>query len=126
MKSFKLIKENNEIRNKLSNKHIKMKNIILDNLTYENISDLIQTLDISIKSLKTDGKNTLQNLQSFDEKVQFMLENNDIINDVLNETDLFNTPLNRLNINNIEVFISKAIDLAILKVMELIKTELTS
>ena len=126
MKSFKLIKENNEIRNKLSNKHIKMKNIILDNLKFENLSDLIQTLDISIESLKADGKNTLQNLQSFDEKVEFMLENNDIINDVLNETNLFNTPLNRLNINNIEVFISKAIDLAILKVMELIKTELTS
>lgn len=126
MKSFKLIKENNEIRTKLSNKHIKMKNIILDNLKFENISDLLQTLDISIKSLKGDGKNTLQNLQSFDDRMQFMLENHDIINDVLNETDLFNTPLNRLNINNIEIFISKAIDLAILKVMELIKTELTS
>ena len=125
MKKFSLIKEQNEILDSLTNKHIKLKELLLENIEFDDVNDLLTQLDMGIESLKNDGKNIIMNLQTFDDKIKFLTENNDSISNVLNETQWFSTPSNRLNISNIQQYLDKAIDTMTLNVLELIKSEIT-
>jgi hypothetical protein len=124
MKKFSLIKEQNDVTNNLSNKHIKLKELLLENITYDNREDLLSQLDMGIESLKNDGKNIIMNLQSLDEKITFIIENNELISNVLNETQWFDVPSSRLNITNLEQYLTKSIDTMSLQLLELIKTEI--
>lgn len=124
MKSLSLLKENNEIINKLSNRDIKLKKIILENIEYSNLEELKEIIKINIKSLKESGKITLNNLQNYDDKIAFVIENSDIVSSVLEDTDWFNTTPAELDINNITLWLSKALDTALLNVFNEILMEL--
>lgn len=125
MKNFSLIKEQNEILDSLTNKHIKLKELLLENIEFDDVNNLLTQLDMGIESLKNDGKNIIMNLQTFDDKIKFLTENNELISNVLNETQWFSTPSNRLNISNIQQYLDKAINTMTLNVLELIKSEIT-
>lgn len=116
MKTLSMLKEDNEIVNKLSNKDIKLKKIILENLEFNNLEDLKNIIQINIESLRENGKITLTNLQEYDDKINFTIENSDIISSVLEDTDFFNTTPAELEINNLKLLISKALDTALLNV----------
>jgi len=124
MKTLSLLKENNEIINKLSNKDIKFKKIILENLNYDNLENLKEIIKINIESLKNSGKITLTNLQNYEDKIMFVTTNSEIISAVLEDTDWFNTTPAELDINNIKLWLSKALDTALLNVFNEILLEL--
>lgn len=124
MKHFTHIKENNEIINTLSNRHIKFKEYILDNLDYDNKEDLINILTINKESLSIDGKNTIKSLQTIEDKMTFSINNHEILSSVLNDTDWFFTQPNQLGIDNVSVWLSKAVDTALLNVINIMLSEL--
>lgn len=116
MKKFSLIKENNEMLNLFSNKNKKFKEYILDNLEFENKDELKNSIELNIESLKVDGKTTLLSIQEFDDKIDFILQNDNMINSVLLATDWFNTSPAELDINNIKTWLNKGCDTALLNV----------
>lgn len=116
MKKFSLIKENNEMLNLFSNKNKKFKEYILDNLEFENKDELKNSIELNIESLKVDGKTTLLSIQEFDDKIDFILQNDNMINSVLLTTDWFNTSPAELDINNIKTWLNKGCDTALLNV----------
>lgn len=124
MKHFTHIKENNEIINTLSNRHIKFKEYILGNLEFDNKEDLINILTINKESLSIDGKNTIKSLQTIEDKMTFSINNNEILSSVLNDTDWFFTQPNQLGIDNVSVWLSKAVDTALLNVINIMLSEL--
>ena len=124
MKMFSLIRENNEMLNLFSNSNKKFKEYILDNLEFENKEDLIQIVELNIESLKVGGKTTISSIQEFNNKIDFILQNDNMINSVLETTDWFNTSPAELDINNIKTWLNKACDTALLNVFNEMLLEL--
>lgn len=116
MKSLSMFRESAELESEFSNKNIKFKKIILENLEYSNKEELVDILQLNIESLKNSGKTTLSNIQEFDDKIKFIIEFDGMINSVLQKTDWFNTSPIELNIDNIKKWLSKGCDTALLNI----------
>lgn len=118
MKSLSMFRESAELESEFSNKNIKFKKIILENLEYSNKEELVDILQLNIESLKNSGKTTLSNIQEFDDKIKFIIEFDGMINSVLQKTDWFNTSPIELNIDNIKKWLSKCCDTALLNIFQ--------
>lgn len=124
MKTFKMILEQNEIKEQLSNKYKAFKEYILDNLDFTNKEQLIELLTISIDTLENSGKNTVLSLQTTNDKLNFISENHQLIDSVLNDTDWYFTSPNQLNIKDILMWNNKAVDVATLNCLKSILDDL--
>lgn len=124
MKTFKMILEQNEIKEQLSNKYKAFKEYILDNLDFTNKEQLIELLTISIDTLENSGKNTVMSLQTTNDKLNFISENHQLIDSVLNDTDWYFTSPNQLNIKDILMWNNKAVDVATLNCLKSILDDL--
>lgn len=124
MKKFSMIKENNEVIDLFSNKNKKFKELIINDIDYNNKSELIETIQLNIDSLKQSGKTTLKSLQDYDDKINFTIENYSIINAVLENTDWFNTTPIQLDITDIKLWLSKACDTSLLHIFNEMLLEL--
>lgn len=119
-----MLREGNGLEDHFSNKNKKFKNYILDNIKYEDINSLIEILELNIESLKKSGKTTISSIQDFDNKLEFIIKNDNMINNVLQNTEWFNTPPAELEINNIKNWLSKGCDTALLNVFKEMLVEL--
>lgn len=119
-----MIKENNEVIDLFSNKNKKFKELIINDLDYNNKSELMETIQLNIDSLKQSGKTTLKSLQDYDDKIEFTIENYSIINAVLENTDWFNTAPIQLDITDIKLWLSKACDTSLLHIFNEMLLEL--
>lgn len=124
MKKFSMIKENNEVIDLFSNKNKKFKELIINDIDYNNKSELIETIQLNIDSLKQSGKTTLKSLQDYDDKIEFTIENYSIINAVLENTDWFNTAPIQMDITDIKLWLSKACDTSLLHIFNEMLLEL--
>lgn len=124
MKKFSMIKENNEVIDLFSNKNKKFKELIINDIDFNNKSELMETIQLNIDSLKQSGKTTLKSLQDYDDKIEFTIENYSIINAVLENTDWFNTAPIQLDITDIKLWLSKACDTSLLHIFNEMLLEL--
>lgn len=124
MKTFKLIVEQNEILNRLSNKHKHLKELLIKDLDPQSIDELKSTLEINRDALQNKGKMTFPSLQTLDDKIKFWNDNNDLIDSALENTDWFTQTPSQNNIHTTLNWITTAVDNAILEVVVTILNEL--
>lgn len=124
MKNFTLLREQNEVLNKLSNKYKKLKEIVLSNIEFTSVDDLKSLLQMNIDSLNSKGSITIPGLQTQKELMAFFDANSDLIDDVLADTDWFTKTPSQLDIHSVMVWITSAIEKALYQVIQTIINEL--
>lgn len=124
MKDFKLIREQNEILNKLSNTDKHLKELLINDIDSQSIDELKEILNINKKALESNGKVTFKSLQTMDDKMKFFIDNNALIDSALKDTDWFSTTPAQSNITSSKLWLTTTVDKAVLEVIKTILNEI--
>ena len=124
MKNFKIIREQNEILGRLSNKHKHLKELLINDLDPQSVDDLKNTLEMNREALENKGKTTFPSFQTLEDKVKFWQDHNDLIDSVLEDTDWFTQTPAQNNIHTTVTWITTALDRAVLEVVKTILNEI--
>lgn len=124
MKNFKTIRENNEMMARLSAKNKLFKDLIIKDIESDSIDEIKNILELNKKSLESNGQVTLKSFQDLDDKIKFSIEHDELLDNILKDTDWFTKTPSQMNLNNIKSWLAKAVDICLLEVINNILTEL--